>query len=79
MPISNPARAQQLRDMLSAFEAGEDMVQLRSGNSNDLGRLAERLRMEVFVKEQGVPREIEIDEFNPICRHVVAVNRLGHP
>ena len=70
---------QQLRDMLSAFEAGEDMVQLRSGNWNDLGRLAERLRMEVFVKEQGVPREIEIDEFDPICRHVVAVNRLGHP
>lgn len=55
------------------------MVELRSGNWNDLGRLAERLRMEVFVKEQGVPREIEIDEFDPICRHVVAVNRLGHP
>ena len=70
---------QQLRDMLTAYEAGEDMVELRSGNWNDLGRLAERLRMEVFVKEQGVPREIEIDEFDPICRHVVAVNRLGHP
>lgn len=69
---------QQLRDMLTAYEAGEDMVELRSGNWNDLCRLAERLRMEVFVKEQGVPREIEIDEFDPICRHVVAVNRLGH-
>ena len=32
---------QALRDMLTAFEAGEDMVQLRSGNWNDLGRLAE--------------------------------------
>ena len=41
--------------------------------------LAERLRMEVFVKEQGVPREIEIDEFDTMCRNVVAVNRLGHP
>lgn len=69
---------QQLRDMLTAFEAGEDMLQLHSGNWNDLGRLAERLRMEVFVKEQGVPREIEIDEFDTMCRHVVVTNRLGH-
>ena len=69
---------QTLRDMLAAFEAGESMVELRSGNWNDLGRLAERLRMKVFVKEQGVPREIEIDEFDTMCRHVVVVNRLGH-
>ncbi len=69
---------QTLRDMLAAFEAGESMVELRSGNWNDLGRLAERLRMEVFVIEQGVPREIEIDEFDTMCRHVVVVNRLGH-
>lgn len=67
-----------LRDALTAFEAGESMVELRSGSWNDLGRLAERLRMEVFVKEQGVPREIEIDAFDTMCRHVVAVNRLGH-
>ena len=69
---------QQLRDMLTAFEAGEDMAQLQSGNWNDLGRLAERLRMEVFVQEQGVPREIEIDEFDTVSRHVVITNRLGH-
>ena len=69
---------QTLRDMLAAFEAGESKVELRSGNWNDLGRLAERLRIEVFVKEQGVPREIEIDEFDTMCRHVVVVNRLGH-
>lgn len=69
---------QQLRDMLTAFEAGEEMVEMHSGNWNDLGRKAERLRMEVFVKEQGVPAEIEVDELDPICRHVVAVNRLGH-
>lgn len=69
---------QQLRDMLSAFEAGQDMVQLASGAWNDLGRKAERLRMEVFVKEQGVPAELEMDELDPICRHVVASNHLGH-
>lgn len=67
---------QSLRDALTAFEAGEDMVTLQSGNWNDLGRAAERLRMEVFVREQGVSAEIEMDEFDPICRHVVAFNRF---
>lgn len=69
---------QALRDMLTAFEAGQGMVTLRSGHWNDLGRLAERLRMQVFVKEQGVPAEIEVDEWDPVCCHVVAVNHLGH-
>lgn len=68
----------QLREMLTAFEAGESMVTLHSGAWNDLGRMAERLRMEVFVKEQGVPRDIEIDAMDPVCRHVVLLNRLGH-
>lgn len=69
---------QALRDMLNAFEAGQDMVSLRTGSWNDLGRLAERLRMQVFVQEQGVPAELEMDAFDPICRHVVATNQLGH-
>lgn len=68
-----------LIEVIAAFEAGEDMVRLHSGNWNDWGRQAERLRMEVFVREQGVPREIEIDEFDPVAWHVVALNRLGQP
>ncbi|BBL24836.1 MULTISPECIES: GNAT family N-acetyltransferase [Comamonas] len=68
---------QALRDLLTAFEAGEEMVRLESGSWNDLGRSAERLRVDVFVREQGVPPEIEMDEFDPICRHVVAFNRLN--
>ena len=67
------------RQMLTVFESGQDMVQLQSGSWNDLGRAAERVRLEVFVREQGVPREIEIDEFDPICRHVVAFNALNQP
>src|SRR5690606_23477164 len=58
-----------LIEVIAAFEAGEDMVRLHSGNWNDWGRQAERLRMEVFVREQGVPREIEIDEFDPVAWH----------
>ena len=69
---------QVLRDMLTAFEAGEEMVALHSGSWNDLGRWAERLRMQVFVQEQGVDAALEMDAYDPICRHVVARNRLGH-
>ena len=70
---------QSLRDLLTAYEAGQEVVTLQSGSWNDLGRDAERLRLAVFVREQGVPREIEIDEFDPVARHVVLFNGLNQP
>ncbi|AOU98348.1 hypothetical protein BI364_10570 [Acidihalobacter yilgarnensis] len=36
------------------------------------------LRETVFVHEQGVPLEIEIDEADPICLHLLA-EKAGHP
>lgn len=30
------------------------------------------LRKTVFIDEQGVPADIEIDELDPVCRHVLA-------
>jgi predicted GNAT family N-acyltransferase len=68
-----------MRDLLTAYEAGQEVVTLRSGSWNDLGRDAERLRLAVFVREQGVPREIEIDELDPVARHVVLFNGLNQP
>lgn len=35
------------------------------------------LRMQVFVVEQGVPAEIELDEFDPLSRHPVASGAGG--
>lgn len=35
------------------------------------------LRMRVFVVEQGVPAEIELDEFDPQSRHAVATGADG--
>jgi predicted GNAT family N-acyltransferase len=32
---------------------------------------ASPIRFTVFVEEQGVPREIELDEYDPICVHAV--------
>ena len=70
---------QELRDVLTAYEAGQEVVSLRSGSWNELSRDAERLRLAVFVREQGVPREIEIDALDPVARHVVLFNALNQP
>lgn len=35
------------------------------------------LRMRVFVVEQGVPADIELDAFDPLSRHAVAVDTGG--
>lgn len=35
------------------------------------------LRNEVFVHEQGVPVEIEVDEYDPLARHLVAMADSG--
>ena len=66
-----------LRDMLQAYERGEDMVQLHLGAWRDLQTLASPLRTEVFVDEQKVPPEMEWDEDDDTALHCVAVNRMG--
>ena len=68
-----------LRDMLEAFERGEDMLQLHLGQWRDLQKLASPLRTEVFVDEQQVPPELEWDEDDDTALHCVAVNRMGLP
>lgn len=35
------------------------------------------LRERVFVVEQGVPAEIELDAFDPVCRHAVGRDAAG--
>jgi predicted GNAT family N-acyltransferase len=46
-------------------------------SEEDAARLQE-VRFEVFVREQGVPLELEWDEFDPVSRHVLAISRDGH-
>ena len=68
---------QLLRDILTGYEAGEDMVQTRTGNWNELGAAAAPLRTQVFVQEQGIPAELEWDADDATALHAVAFNRLG--
>jgi predicted GNAT family N-acyltransferase len=67
-----------LRDMLSGFERGEDMVQLHVGSWHDFQPQASPLRTEVFVHEQKVPAELEWDEADATALHAVVLNRMGY-
>ena len=73
-PIAAP-----LRDMLEAFERGDDMVQVHVGSWHDFQKLASPLRTEVFVLEQKVPVEMELDADDVTALHAVALNRMGLP
>ena len=80
-PVAQKSRPvpQSLRDTITAFEAGEDTAEVRTGDWNALGRDAGRLRTAVFVAEQGIPAEIEADALDATARHAVVYNRLGQP
>ncbi|MGH8821575.1 MAG: GNAT family N-acetyltransferase, partial [Rhodoferax sp.] len=68
-----------LRDILTGFEAGQEMASVKIGSWHELGRDAERVRTEVFVLEQRIPRELEVDRADQDALHAVAYNRLGQP
>ncbi|RZJ14124.1 MAG: YbgC/FadM family acyl-CoA thioesterase, partial [Haliea sp.] len=70
---------QALRDILAGFEAGEPMVEIRTGTWSELGEAAARIRTSVFVQEQQIPAEMEWDAADAGAVHAVAYNRLGQP
>ena len=65
------------RQSVQRYEAGGSVVDLTTGSWNLLGQDAMRLRMQVFVREQGIPVEIEADAFDVTALHAVAINGLG--
>ncbi len=68
---------QALRDLFSAFEAGEAMVDIQIGPWSELGPGAQVVRTEVFVDEQQIPKEMEWDDADQFSVHALAINRLG--
>lgn len=68
-----------LREILTAYEAGEPVLQVKTGPWSVLGADAGRIRTEVFVNEQRIPAELEWDEADATAVHAVAYNRLGMP
>jgi YbgC/YbaW family acyl-CoA thioester hydrolase len=67
------------RELLTAYEAGEAMTTVKTGDIQAMGADAFALREEVFVKEQGFALALEQDEADPTAVHAVAYNRLGKP
>jgi YbgC/YbaW family acyl-CoA thioester hydrolase len=67
------------RELLTAFEAGEPMTSVKTGDVQVLGSDAFLIREEVFVNEQGFALEIEKDAYDATSVHAVAYNRLGKP
>jgi YbgC/YbaW family acyl-CoA thioester hydrolase len=68
-----------LRELLTAYEAGEDVLQVRTGSWADLREPARKIRTEVFVEEQRVPLAMEWDDADDTCVHAVVFNRIGQP
>ena len=70
---------QTLREVYQAFEGGQAMVEVRLGNWDTLGSEAGAIRRQVFVEEQKIPLELEMDAADASAVHAVAHNRLGLP
>jgi YbgC/YbaW family acyl-CoA thioester hydrolase len=68
-----------LREILSAFEAGQPMLDMQTGAWDRLGAQAQAIRQAVFVDEQGIPAALERDAADADALHALALNRLGQP
>jgi YbgC/YbaW family acyl-CoA thioester hydrolase len=66
-----------LRNILLIFEAGESVVDLKTGTWDELKDGAAALRTEVFVEEQEIPQELEWDEHDTKALHALVLNKLG--
>ncbi|MES2298337.1 MAG: GNAT family N-acetyltransferase [Pseudomonadota bacterium] len=52
---------------------------IRYGDWESMRFHAQPIRFEVFVHEQNVPAEIELDAMDPLCLHAVAFDDDGEP
>ena len=50
------------------------MIEVREAHDDEERRAAFALRHEVFVEEQGVPLELELDEHDATALHLVAID-----
>ena len=66
-----------LRNILLGYEAGREMIDVRTGSWETLSDPAARLRALVFVQEQKIPAEMEWDAGDAGALHAVAFNQLG--
>jgi len=68
-----------LRDLFTGFEAGESATKIQLGAWQDLGERAALVRQAVFVQEQGIAPDIEMDGQDATALHALVTNRLSQP
>lgn len=73
-PVPVPAL---LRELFTAFEAGESATRVQLGAWQELGERAAAVRKAVFIDEQGVPHDLEMDGLDVSALHALVSNRLG--
>jgi len=66
-----------LSGAFAAFEAGSEPVSVQVGDWARLQPAAQPVRTEVFVQEQQIPAELELDAADATAVHAVAFNALG--
>jgi YbgC/YbaW family acyl-CoA thioester hydrolase len=66
-----------LREIFTAYEAGESMREVAVGTWTQLGDGAAAVRRQVFIEEQRIPEDMEWDEHDASAVHAVVRNRLG--
>ena len=54
-----------------------ERLRIELGDWSSVRAHAEPIRFSVFVEEQQVPAEIELDEFDPLCMHALAFDAQG--
>ena len=77
-PLRHPPRCLRAAGDAGGYEAGAEMVEVRTGDWNTLGRDAARLRTAVFVREQGIPADVEADALDASAPRG-ALQPLGQP
>lgn len=80
-PLSQTSRPvpDALRALLTGYEAGQAMLQFKTGHWATLGVYASVVRSSVFVHEQGIPADRVWDDADETALHVLAYNGLGQP
>ena len=68
---------QALRDLLTGFEAGEPMLEVRVGAWSEQGPLAQGLREAAFKEALDIDSGMGFDDADTRAVHAVAFNRLG--
>ena len=68
-----------LREVLTAYEDGESMLEVRVGSWSEQAGAAQALRHAVFAAEQGIAPELMSDAADAGAVHALAFNRFGTP